>query len=57
MSLDFSDPEGVADFYLTLGATKYEVVNTLVISCSLDRVTAARIVADVANYRPGGNTA
>lgn len=48
LDLDTRDPEGVADFTLGLGYSHESVVNTLINRCSLDRITANRIVDDVA---------
>lgn len=52
-ALDPSDPEGIADFLLGLGYDREKVVNTLCDRCSLDRITARRIVTDVVQQQGG----
>lgn len=53
MQLDTKDPEAVAEFTLSLGYAADDVVNTLVKRCTLDRITARRIV-DAAVLNKGG---
>lgn len=53
IALDTKDPEAVAEFTLGLGYGADDVVNTLVKRCSLDRITARRIV-DAAALNQGG---
>lgn len=51
--LNVKDPEAIAAFAVGLGYSADDVVNTLVARCTLDQVTARRIV-DAAVLNEGG---
>lgn len=58
LGLDLHDPEGVAEFLLGVGYDHDNVAAALTRRCGVDRLTAQRIVSDVAHPTttiPGGH--